>query len=91
MTTLTTEQQQRMEALNNAASLLVDRSESGSNFLVKGGTKIDGLIPAIAEHRDMHLVTATVAAIDLAGFIISGPEPEDHDITIDEHGMRVTS
>lgn len=91
MTNLTTEQQQRVEALNNAASLLVDRSESGSNFLVKGGTKIGGLIPAIAEHRDMHLASATIAAIDLAGYIIDGPEPQDRGITIDEDGMRVTS
>ena len=91
MTTLTIEQQQRMEALSASAALLVDRSESGGNVFAKGGTKTSGLIPAAAEHRDLHLASATVAAIDLADYIISGPEPEDRDITIDEDGMRVTS
>lgn len=88
MTTLTTEQQQRMEALNSAALLLVDRSESSGHVLVKGSTKTSGLIPAIAEHRHLHIVSATFAAIELAEYVISGPEPT-LDVTIDEDGMRV--
>lgn len=93
MTTLTTEQQQRMEALNSAALLLVNRKVTPVGLFSKGteSSTADGLIGAAAETRDTSLMAATLAAIDLAEYVISGPEPEDREITIDEDGMRVTS
>lgn len=91
MTDLTTEQARRMEALNNAAALLVDRSVSPANFLSKGteSLKADGLIGSVLETRDMHLASAVIAATDLAEYIINGPEREQPHIVIDEDGTRI--
>lgn len=93
MTDLTNDQKQRLESLNSAVGLLTDveTSEGGSNILSKSGSKNSrqGLIGATAETRDMHITAAVLAAIDLAEYVVSGPEREQPHIVIDEDGTRI--
>lgn len=82
-----------MEALNNAALILVDRSTAPGNIFNKGNSgtiKADGLVGAVLETRDMHLSSAVLSAIDLAEYVISGPQPEEGTpVRVDESGMYV--
>lgn len=91
-TNLTIEQARRLEALNSAAMLLVDRSTNAASIFSKGAEslKADGLIGAAAETRDTHITSATLAAIDLAEYVISGPEPSG-EIVFDEDGTHLRS
>lgn len=93
MTDLTNAQKQRLESLNSAVDLLTDieTSEGGSSILSKSGSKNSrqGLIGATAETRDMHITSAVLAAIDLAEYVVSGPEREQPRIVIDEDGTRI--
>lgn len=93
MTDLTSAQKQRLESLNNAVDLLTDikTSEGYSSILSKTGSKRSrqGLIGATAETRDTHITAAVLAAIDLAEYVISGPEREQPHIAIDEDGTRI--
>lgn len=82
MTALTTDQQQRMEALNAAASLLVDRTVTGAatGFLSKSdeSMKADGMLASDA-----------TAAIEMAHYIVAGPFPNPPAIVFDEDGTRI--
>lgn len=88
---LTPEQQQRMEALNAGAALLVDRSVSPSSLFTKGS---DSVMKASAMDAE-----DTPQAITLAEYIVSGIEAPMSDeerlvsalhVGFDEDGTTVT-
>lgn len=81
-TTLTLVQQQRMEALNAGAALLVDRSVSPSSLFTKGN---DSAMKASAM-----FATDVPAAIALAEYIISGVDTPPRRIVFTEDGPITT-
>ena len=81
MTALTTEQQRRLEALNNAAALLVDRSITSAGLFSKGtgeSMKADGMLASDA-----------TAAIEMAQYIVGGLDLPDSRVVFDEDGTRI--
>lgn len=78
MTELTTNQQQRSEALASAAALLVERSVNPGTVFNRGDK---------AEMAGM-LADDAGTAITLADYIVRGPDPETV-VRIDEDGIRL--